>query len=43
MDKIAIVVGGTGLVGEALVNQLVGADHISKIITLTRSPAEHSS
>ena len=43
MNKIAIVVGGTGLVGKALVNQLVNIDHISEVITLTRSPAEHSS
>ena len=43
MDKTAIVVGGTGLVGKALVDQLVDADHISKVITLTRSKAKHSS
>ncbi len=43
MGKVAIVIGGTGLVGKALVNQLVNADHISEVITLTRSPAKHSS
>lgn len=43
MDKIAIVIGATGLVGRALVNQLVDADHISKVITLTRRSTKHSS
>lgn len=42
-SKIAIVVGGTGLIGKALVDKLANADHISKIITLTRGPAEHFS
>jgi len=39
MSKVAIVIGATGLVGSALVKQLIAADHISHIITLTRSPA----
>ncbi len=43
MGKIAVVVGATGLVGKALVDQLAGADHICKIVTLTRSTAEHLS
>ncbi|MCW8825620.1 MAG: NAD(P)H-binding protein [Gammaproteobacteria bacterium] len=43
MGKIAIVIGATGLVGQALVNRLAGADHIDKVITLTRRPAEHQS
>jgi len=43
MDKIAIVVGATGLVGKALVEQLLGADHISRIITITRRPMSYSS
>ncbi|MFT6984871.1 MAG: hypothetical protein ACJAT7_000672 [Psychromonas sp.] len=43
MGKKAIVIGATGLVGRALVDQLADADHISKIITLTRRPARHSS
>ena len=43
MGKLAIVLGGTGLVGRSLVNQLVDSDHISKIITLTRNKAEHAS
>ncbi|RWX48478.1 NAD dependent epimerase/dehydratase family protein, partial [Candidatus Electrothrix communis] len=40
MDKIAIVIGATGLVGRALVNQLANADHIGKVITLTRRSAQ---
>lgn len=43
MDKTAIVVGATGLVGRALVDQLAEADHIGKVITLTRRSAKHSS
>lgn len=43
MEKIAIVIGATGLVGRALVDLLADADHIDKIITLTRSSAKHSS
>ena len=43
MDKIAIVIGATGLVGRALVDQLADADHIDKVITLTRRSAKHSS
>lgn len=43
MDKVAIVIGATGLVGRALVDQLADAEHIGKIITLTRTPAKHSS
>ena len=36
MSQIAIVIGATGLVGKALVKQLTEAEHISKIVTLTR-------
>lgn len=43
MDKIAIVIGATGLVGRALVDQLANADHITKIITMTRRPANNAS
>ncbi len=43
MDKIAIVIGATGLVGRALLDQLADADHIGKVITLTRRSAKHSS
>ena len=43
MGSTAIVIGATGLVGRALVDQLADADHISNVVTLTRRPAEHSS
>lgn len=43
MGKTAIVIGSTGLVGSALVDQLVDARHIGKIITLTRRSSKHSS
>jgi uncharacterized protein YbjT (DUF2867 family) len=43
MDKTGIVIGATGLVGRALVDQLANADHIGKVTTLTRRPANHSS
>jgi uncharacterized protein YbjT (DUF2867 family) len=43
MSSIAIVIGATGLVGRALVDQLVASEHIGMIITLTRRTAEHFS
>ncbi len=43
MGKTVIVIGATGLVGRTLVDQLADADHIGKIITLTRRSAKHSS
>ena len=43
MDNIAVVAGATGLVGQALTDQLVRVDHIHKIVTLTRRPAPHAS
>ncbi len=43
MDNIATVIGATGLVGRELVDQLADADHISKVITITRRSSKHSS
>lgn len=43
MGKAAIVVGGTGLVGKALVDQLASADHIDRVVVLTRRAASHPS
>ena len=43
MEHTAIVIGATGLVGQALTHQLVQADHVDRIITLTRRPAPHAS
>ena len=43
MKKTAIVIGATGLVGRSLVDQLIHADHIEKIITLTRRPVTNDS
>jgi len=43
MGKAAIVIGATGVVGRALVDQLVVASHIDEVVTLTRRPAPHSS
>lgn len=43
MSKTAVVIGATGLVGRALVDQLADAQHVSKIITLTRRSVMHSS
>lgn len=42
MGKTAIVIGATGLVGSHLVEELIVATHISKVITLTRRPAPYS-
>lgn len=43
VNRTAIVIGATGVVGDSLVTQLIGADHIDKIVTLTRRPVEYSS
>jgi len=43
MDKVAVVIGATGLVGSALTDRLGDADHIGKVATLTRRPAPHVS
>jgi uncharacterized protein YbjT (DUF2867 family) len=42
MDNTAIVIGATGLVGRSVTDRLADADHIRKVITLTRRPAGHS-
>lgn len=43
MNKTAIVIGATGLIGQALVDQLAAADFIGRVVTLTRRPAGHPS
>lgn len=43
MNKIAVVAGATGLVGQALTDRLAEAEHIRKVVTLTRRPAPHAS
>jgi len=43
MGKIAIVVGATGLVGSHLVEQLEAADHVSKVLAVTRRSVEYQS
>ncbi|MBV1931406.1 MAG: NAD(P)H-binding protein [Porticoccaceae bacterium] len=43
MNKRAIVIGATGLVGRALTDQLAEVEHVSEVVTLTRRPAEHPS
>ena len=42
MKKTAVVVGATGLIGESLVELLAHADHIEKIIAITRRPVSYS-
>lgn len=39
----ALVVGATGAVGSALVDQLATADHVDRVVALTRRPVEHAS
>ncbi len=41
MNKRAIVIGATGLVGRALTDQLAEAAHITEVVTLTRRPVGH--
>lgn len=43
MEKTALIIGASGLVGRALVDQLVACEHIGKVIPLTRRPLTHSS
>ena len=43
MNDTAIVIGATGLVGQALTDRLANADHILRVVTLTRRPAPHAS
>jgi len=43
MEKVALVLGSTGLVGHALIEQLIAAEEISQVITLTRRPIEYAS
>lgn len=43
MGKTAIIIGATGLIGKNLINYLIKADHIEKIIAITRSKKEYSS
>lgn len=43
MKKTVIVIGATGLVGKALVDQLSMSAKVSQVITLTRRPLEHNS
>lgn len=42
MSNTAIVIGATGLIGNHLVEQLISAPHITKVITLTRRPVSHN-
>jgi len=42
-NNTALVVGATGLIGRALVDQLENTDSISKVITITRRPVKHIS
>lgn len=42
LNKVAVVVGATGLVGHHLVEQLTAASHIEKVITLTRRPVTYN-
>jgi len=42
MEMVSIVIGATGLVGRALTDQLGNADHIRRVVTLTRRSAPHS-
>lgn len=43
MNKTAIVIGATGLIGSHLVEQLISAAHITQVITLTRRLVSYNS
>lgn len=43
VGKVAIVIGATGLVGKALVQQLSQAPHIRQVVAITRRPVDYDS
>ncbi|USD36977.1 MULTISPECIES: NAD(P)H-binding protein [Ferrimonas] len=43
MTQTAIVIGATGVVGRAVVNQLAATPAVDRIVTLTRRPVPHDS
>ncbi|NND80968.1 MAG: NAD(P)H-binding protein [Gammaproteobacteria bacterium] len=43
MSKTAIVIGGTGVVGREVVEQLATAPHIDKVVSLARRSVENTS
>ncbi len=43
MNNTAIVIGATGLVGTELVARLANADHIDKVVSITRRPVNNAS
>ena len=43
MANTAVVVGATGLVGRSLVEQLVDATHVDRVVTVTRRAIAHAS
>ena len=43
MTRTAIVVGATGLVGRALVEQLADAAHVDRVVGVTRRPVAYAS
>ena len=43
MKKTAIVIGATGLVGSQLVRLLIEADHISRVVVITRRSVNYES
>lgn len=43
MVKKAIVIGATGLVGRCVVEQLLAAEHIDQVVSLSRRPIEYES
>jgi uncharacterized protein YbjT (DUF2867 family) len=43
VGKTAVVIGATGLVGKALVDQLAQAPHVDKVIAVTRRHIENTS
>ena len=42
-DKTAIVIGATGLIGSCLMRLLINADHIARVVVITRRPTSYSS
>lgn len=43
MQETAIVIGATGLIGVQVVNALISAEHITRVVTITRRPMQYNS
>ena len=43
MKKTAIIIGATGLIGSKVVELLINAEHVSRVVVITRRPISYAS